>query len=106
MEGYTQKEKAKVYERAVKKWGADIQLIVIIEEMAELTKAIIKDKRKPSEQSAIKIMEEAVDVSIMLGQLFYILTNPKCGFMQSPEDIEQMVNKKLKKLECKIEGCE
>jgi len=100
--GYTEEERLKIYKEAVKKWGVELQMSVMVEEMAELTKAIMKDKRKPCVVSAEKILEEAVDVLLMLEQLFLILATPKCGFMQTPTDIQNMVKYKLKRTERRI----
>ncbi len=54
-----------IYQRAIKTWGQPLQKAMAIEEMAELTKAIIKDLRgKPHNAE-----EEIADVKIMIRQL-------------------------------------
>jgi NTP pyrophosphatase (non-canonical NTP hydrolase) len=57
-------------------WGEDAQLDMVIEEMAELTKAILKYKRcSPADKGAamVDIAEEHADVNIMLDQLYFIM---------------------------------
>lgn len=54
-----------LYALAITEHGTDLQQLVAIEEMAELTQAIIKFKRKEKHN----IAEEVADVEIMLEQL-------------------------------------
>jgi len=56
-------------ERALLSWGFDPQMDMVIEEMSELTKAILKYRRDPTEIRARYIAEEVADVKIMLKQL-------------------------------------
>ncbi len=58
-----------VYTKAIEFWGGDLQLDVLIEEMAELTQALIKRKRGTYDN----IDEEIADVEIMLEQAKIIL---------------------------------
>lgn len=56
---------------SLQKWGQDAQLDMVIEECAELTKAIVKLKRcyvtaVQNRRMSMDVVEEAVDVSIML----------------------------------------
>lgn len=71
----TEKE---LYKRALKDWGKEPQMMQVIEEMAELTKEILKNINRKKDNIA-EIVEETADVEIMLGQL-------KCCY-----DIEQKV---------------
>lgn len=67
-----------IMDRALREWGETAQLDMVIEEMAELTHAILKYKRAKTEKEAIecrsRIAEEEADVRIMLDQLSYILS--------------------------------
>lgn len=56
-------------EEALEKWGFDPQMDMVIEETSELTKAILKYRRKPSCDRATDIAKEIADVEIMLMQL-------------------------------------
>lgn len=89
----------KILQAAIDKYGKRGQVIVAIEEMAELTKALTKwlryyknDKTVECAESLIdNIHEEMADVSIMLNQLSLI-------FGEAPEiEIE-----KLERLESRI----
>ena len=67
---------ARILEDAIKKYGPEHQTIIAIEEMSELTKALVKRLRcrEPEDSDAVKrleadIREEMADVSIMLNQL-------------------------------------
>lgn len=62
-----------LYAAAVKKYGKLSQLIMCMEEMAELTKEISKSIRGVDNSSAIS--EEIADVEIMLEQLRVIYHN-------------------------------
>ncbi len=72
-----------IYKSAIEKWGKSLQLDVVIEEMAELMKEIVKFKRveknieKSYDVELVKelimvkdnIFQEIADVEIMLEQL-------------------------------------
>ena len=67
-----------VYNRAIKTYGARLQLVVAIEEMSELTKELCKCLREKDEINKIdkelwkNICEEIADTQIMLDQLIII----------------------------------
>ena len=61
-----------IYKRAIERFGEMAQTDILIEEMSELTKAIIKNRRKPSERTKRDILEEMADVQIMLDQMALI----------------------------------
>lgn len=67
-----------IYKRALKNWGKTAQMLMVVEEMSELTKEILKNINRNKDNLA-QIIEEAADVEIMLGQL-------KCCY-----DIEQQI---------------
>lgn len=62
-----------LYAAAVKKYGKPSQLIMCMEEMAELTKELSKSIRGADNSAAIA--EEMADVEIMLEQLRLIYRN-------------------------------
>ena len=79
--------RAEILQTAVKKYGYDMQIDICIEEMAELTKALIKMRRNWNEPPAgwtfnkeyiehqKAIIEEIADVQIMLDQMRIIYGN-------------------------------
>lgn len=71
---------------AVKKFGMDKQVDIAIEEMTELTKALLKHRRARDCETVVKsgdnIREEMEDVRIMLAQL-------DCIFGRSPQWAEK-----------------
>lgn len=80
--------KNSIYKKALQKWG-DLQLIIAIEEFAELQKELTKYLRYGDNQTLI--LEEIADVEIMIEQL-------KIKF-DNNNDVERIKNFKIKKLE-------
>ena len=72
-------DEEKLYERTIRVWCNEPQLLQVIEEMCELIKEIIKNVNRKKDNVA-EIIEETADVEIMLGQLKYCY------------DIEKQVN--------------
>lgn len=62
-------EDKRVLKAALDTYGIHKQSDIAIEEMAELTKAIIKCRRNPSSPATGNLLEEIADVLIMLEQL-------------------------------------
>ena len=60
-------DRKKVYQAALRKWGVDLQTMMAVEEMSELTKEICKIKRGKMDLDALA--DEIADVTIMLEQL-------------------------------------
>jgi NTP pyrophosphatase (non-canonical NTP hydrolase) len=76
-------EKELLYREAVRKWGKPLQIIMVMEECAELTKEcskILRNNCYPPDQ--LRLGEEIADVSIMLEQLAQMF----CGGMQFIDD--------------------
>lgn len=90
-------ENAETLHKAVKTFGVNSQEDVAIEEMSELTKAIIKNRRYNTEETKANIVEEMADVWIMLLQLSIIH-----GFDN------EIVDKKINRLKQRLtaEECE
>lgn len=65
----------KILRGALNKWGAQMQMILTMEDLAELTKEISKHIRGFSNNE--EIAEEIADVEIMLEQLKLIFNNSK-----------------------------
>ena len=56
-----------IYERALRTWGIDAQLGMVIEECAELIKVINKHWRGKATKE--ELIEECVDVDLMIAQM-------------------------------------
>lgn len=95
-------------ETAVLKYGSNSQIDMVIEEMSELTKALLKERRefngtnydilseKAVEKLDNNIAEEMADVIIMLAQLQMIYNNKK--------KVLSYINSKVKRLKARLEG--
>lgn len=89
-----------VLQQAIDTYGSHAQEEMAIEEMSELTKAIVKRHRaadKPSYDKAMSgIAEEMADVIIMLTQLLMFYRNRK--------DVQRAVDEKVKRLAGRLES--
>lgn len=85
-----------IYEAAIRHYGRDNQMLVCIEEMAELIQAICKRLR--GYDNFDNFSEEMADVSIMLRQLYMMF--PKEGMFADA----WWMGKKLNRLESRIAG--
>ena len=65
---YTSKE---ICEKTVQNWGRDSQLLMVLEEMSELQKEILKNMNRHKD-NVKEIAEETADVLIMMERLIYI----------------------------------
>ena len=88
--------------RAIKTCGADAQTDMLIEEMSELTKALLKLRRKRNsridydEPEKNDVAEEIADVIIMLVQQLIIL--------DCYDDVDSIVGAKLRRLKSRLEA--
>ena len=86
-------------------YGEDAQVDMLIEEMSELTKALLKNRRAqkgqtdtPIRATVNAIEEEVADVLIMLNQIIYL------GDFQELEDIiEEKLDRQLERIEAEKE---
>lgn len=62
----------KTLKTAVETYGKEAQTDMMIEEMSELTKALLKHRRNPTAKTLDNIKEEMADVQIMLDQMHMI----------------------------------
>lgn len=60
-------ENQEIYRQAIDKWGAEAQITMVFEEMAELQKELCKCLR--GKDNRIEIADEIADVEIMLEQM-------------------------------------
>ena len=82
--------KETLYQRALRVWGKDPQMLQVIEEMSELIKEILKNVNRKKDNIS-EIVEETADVEIMLEQL-------KCCY-DIKNEVEAYKAEKLKKIE-------
>lgn len=80
--------------RAINQFGIEKQALVAVEEMSELQKELLKYFNRKEENRHL-IKEELVDVLITLRQLFLI-------FNYSEKELNEMAERKLKRLETKL----
>lgn len=83
-----------VLQAAIEKYGAEAQVVVALEEMAELQQALTKFLRGNPDQKNIN--EEMADVSIMLEQLKLIFNNRAA--------VTHWEHKKLTRLESRLKS--
>lgn len=57
-----------ILKRALQTWGKQPQMLMVVEEMSELMKEILKNINRKKDNIA-QIIEETADVEIMLEQL-------------------------------------
>lgn len=81
---------------AVEKWGAQAQIDMMIEEMSELTKALMKLKRagEDKSQEIENVHDELADVKIMLTQLEHHVFNK--------DEVARFFEKKMIRLEGRL----
>lgn len=96
----TKEERIKVYDEATNLWGLVAQYDQCIEEMAELTVAINKYKRKVlygeyanSQKIIDNLVEEIADVKMCIEQM--------CHFFKE-YDIDAVLDKKMEKFQAQI----
>lgn len=82
-------EQKNIMQNAVRKYGVDAQDDIAIEEMSELTKAIIKNRRYKTFATLENLYEELADVYIMLEQIMMSLDKDR---------VQSYVNSKLERL--------
>lgn len=88
------KEIAELYADAIGRWGEDSQIVLAIEELAELTKELTKFLR--GDGSISKLAEEVADVEIMLEQL-------RSMFPGVADEADSWREKKLVRLKKRLE---
>lgn len=92
-----------VLKKAIDKWGCSTQSDMAIEEMSELTKAILKFRRACLQPDSEKIreaetgiVEEAADVAIMLAQVIMMYDHEKA--------IQSIIDYKVNRLQKRLRG--
>ena len=88
-------DKTKVLKEAIQTYGQNAQIDMAIEEMSELTKALLKYRRSLISQK-LEVAEEIADVLITIEQLIIIYDNE--------ELVNKTVNSKIKRLAERLKG--
>ena len=83
-----------IYKQCIEKWGENLQMVMAIEEFAELQKVICKVIRGTGEKCAKDIFEEIADCEIMIGQLREMFGHDLCN---------EIKIRKLARLDIKLE---
>lgn len=96
------KQEDEIILRAIETYGVKNQEDIAIEEMSELIKAILKNRRYSSLETRENIREEIADVMIMLAQLISIYAVP--GETIILDTITEKLNRLDKRL--RAENCE
>lgn len=84
-----------IFKSAVHWWGKEAQTDMMIEEMAELTKAILNERRGRDHN----IAEEMADVKIMLAQMEIIFQNAGEVEQKRREEQKQAIAEELERLD-------
>ena len=95
-------EKERIYEKAFEKWGADLQLLMVIEESAEVQQALTKLFRKGmmDNRSLTHLAEEVADLEIAIEQLkWYYSAGKKKSFGYAVNTFKKL---KLERLEALV----
>ena len=100
------KDEFEIIARAIKTFGVKPQEDVAIEEMSELTKAIIKNRRYHTEETSENIREEMADVMIMLAQLIAVYGSPDEIITVKLERLKKRINSAECEINRHIENCE
>lgn len=88
MSGMTEGMAKEIMNIAIKTWGIEPQIDIAIEEMSELIKELIKQKRYGNNQK--NIAEEIADVKIMMEQLMIIFDCEKEVAVQTYQKMDRL----------------
>ena len=91
-----------VLQQAGNTFGSDFQTDILIEEMAELTQAIIKSRRNNGSYCTAEIAEETADVIICLSELL-IIANRNHEDSEFSNILNNTMNNKIQRLKLGID---
>ena len=96
-------DRKQLYNSAWKHWGSDAQMNMVIEEMAELTQAILKARRNGVVFSSYAVSEELADVLICLEQIeVQLKAMPSSGGQTWWSHVERIKEEKLERLKLRL----
>ena len=85
-----------VLKRALQTWGGQAQMLMVVEEMSELTREILKNVNRGKDNVAA-IVEETADVEIMLEENYGIAERVAVYKAEKLKQIERRLNELDKK---------
>lgn len=88
------KEYEALFDKAIQRWGVSAQLLMVLEEMSESQKEILKNINR-GKDNLDAIIDETADVEIMLAQLKHIY--------QIQKQVEERIPVKLAKVRARLE---
>lgn len=88
------KEYEALFDKAIQRWGVSAQLLMVLEEMSELQKEILKNINR-GKDNLDAIIDETADVEIMLAQLKHIY--------QIQKQVQERIPVKLEKVKIRLE---
>jgi len=89
-------EKEKIYKQAWGRWGATSQLVVAMEECAELIQSLSKIIRNETTENLLSAAEEIADVEIMIEQM-------KLIYIPLDREVNEQKKLKLERLKNRLE---
>ena len=101
MKHLTDEQKA-ICHKIADHYGENHQMLKAVEEMAELTQAILK--QRTCEWSYTAFVEELADVCIMLEQMLYFCEKNHGGSKYLAETIDAKLNRQLERMERENDG--
>ena len=81
--------KQEILEKAIQTWGKQAQVLMVLEEMAELQKEILKNINR-EKNNISELVDEVTDVEIMLTQLKMIYGIENAVETHLPEKLEKI----------------
>lgn len=110
MKDWPWEKRAELYQKAFARYGKGAQFLMAIEEMAELTKAILKLTRAGGNPAmlVVDVLAELADVEIMLEQLRLCFGNMTQTMRERNErmpdiGVDSIKAKKLERLQVRLE---
>jgi NTP pyrophosphatase (non-canonical NTP hydrolase) len=89
---------------ALEKFGANMQTDILIEEMSELTKAIIKSRRGGAGYRTHSVLEEVADVMICIESLKMVLETGLVSLGGIDQLLQEHIDEKLARLDQRVLG--
>lgn len=81
-----------IMDKAIQKWGAKAQILVLLEEMSELQKELLKNINREKDNIEA-VVDETADVEIMLEQMKYIYHIEEAVKKRIPLKLQKVVKR-------------